>query len=142
MQHGNTANARRLATEVYQGPYGMQPQAITVLRSIDVEEFNQRRLVARHEFEAGQKEYYSKNFSQAAAILRSVDFALLDPKDQARFKEAGYEVLPGYLPERPAYRQAQNEGLAITETRYASLKKHADTLIQALIDRVGEAANG
>jgi chromosome partitioning protein len=61
---------------------------------------------------------------------------------RAYIEEAGYEVLPGYLPERPAYRQAQNEGLAITETRYASLKKHADTLIQALIDRVGEAANG
>jgi chromosome partitioning protein len=56
--------------------------------------------------------------------------------------EAGYNVLPGYLPERPAYRLAQNEGLAVTETRFASLKKQADTLIQALIDRVGEAANG
>src|SRR5215470_15546989 len=31
--------------------------------------------------------------------------------------EAGYAALPGYLPERPAYRLAQNEGYAITETR-------------------------
>ena len=61
---------------------------------------------------------------------------------RAYIEEAGYDVLPGYLPERPAYRIAQNEGLAITETRFASLKKQADTLIQALIDRVGEAANG
>jgi chromosome partitioning protein len=64
---------------------------------------------------------------------------------RAYIEEAGYACLPGYLPEKAAYRQAQNEGLAITEnteTRYPSLKKHADTLIQALIDRLGEAANG
>lgn len=57
-------------------------------------------------------------------------------------KEADYSVLPGYLPERPAYRIAQNDGLAVTETRFASLKKQADTLIQSLIDRVGEVSNG
>jgi chromosome partitioning protein len=61
---------------------------------------------------------------------------------RAYIEEAGYAVLPGYLPERPAYRMAQNDGLAVTETRFASLKKQADTLIQSLIDRVGEAANG
>ena len=64
--------------------------------------------------------------------------------DAARtyLKEAGYEALPGHLQERPAYRIAQNEGYAITETRFVSLKGRADTLVQALIDRVGEAANG
>jgi len=61
---------------------------------------------------------------------------------RAYIVEAGYTVLPGYLPERPAYRMAQNDGLSITETRFATLKKQADTLIQSLIDRVGEAANG
>ena len=50
--------------------------------------------------------------------------------------EAGYAALPGYLPERPAYRLAQNEGLAITETRFHGLKERADALIQALIDKV------
>ena len=50
--------------------------------------------------------------------------------------EAGYAALPGYLPERPAYRLAQNEGLAGTETRFHGLKERADALIQALIDKV------
>jgi chromosome partitioning protein len=50
--------------------------------------------------------------------------------------EAGYEALPGYLPERPAYRLAQNEGFAVTETRFHGLKERADALIQALIDKV------
>jgi chromosome partitioning protein len=56
--------------------------------------------------------------------------------------EAGYTALPGYLPERPAYRMAQNEGFAITETRFHGLKERADSLIQALIDRVGDKDDG
>lgn len=54
--------------------------------------------------------------------------------------DAGYASLPGYLPERPAYRIAQNDGYAVTETRFHGLKERADALIQALIDRVSESA--
>lgn len=50
--------------------------------------------------------------------------------------EAGYAALPGCLPERPAYRQAQNLGLAVTETRFPKLNERANALIQALIDRI------
>jgi chromosome partitioning protein len=59
-------------------------------------------------------------------------------EDEARayIVEAGYTVLTGYLPERPAYRKAQNAGYAVTETPFSSLKKRADALIQALVDKV------
>lgn len=50
--------------------------------------------------------------------------------------EAGYGTLPGCLPERPAYRQAQNLGYAVTETRFSRLNERANALIQALIDRI------
>lgn len=50
--------------------------------------------------------------------------------------EAGYEALPGCLPERPAYRQAQNLGYSVTETRFSKLNERANALIQAMIDRV------
>lgn len=50
--------------------------------------------------------------------------------------EAGYTVLSDHLPERPGYRQAQNLGYAITETRFSGLNEKADALIQSLIDRV------
>jgi chromosome partitioning protein len=56
---------------------------------------------------------------------------------RAYLAEAGYAVLSGCLVERPAYRKAQNEGRAVTETRYAALNIRADTLIQALIDKIG-----
>lgn len=51
-------------------------------------------------------------------------------------EDAGYEALPGSLPERPGYRLAQNAGYAITETRFGPLNERADALIQALIDRI------
>jgi chromosome partitioning protein len=47
-------------------------------------------------------------------------------------EEAGYSVLEGFLYERPAYRQAQNEGLSITETRYNTLNKRAEKLIDSI----------
>lgn len=50
--------------------------------------------------------------------------------------KAGYAVLPGSVPERPSYRKAQNEGLAITEIQYAGLRQRADAVIQALINQI------
>lgn len=47
-------------------------------------------------------------------------------------EEAGYRVLEGALLEKPAYRQAQNEGLAVTETRFSSLNSKADQLLSSL----------
>jgi chromosome partitioning protein len=57
---------------------------------------------------------------------------------RAYLEEAGYGVLAGALVERPAYRQAQNAGHSVTETRFAALRERADALIQSLIDRVTE----
>ena len=56
--------------------------------------------------------------------------------DEARefINEAGYQVLEGCLFEKPAYRQAQNEGLTVTETRYKSLNEKADELLQSLVN--------
>ncbi|RZI60025.1 MAG: ParA family protein [Pseudomonas sp.] len=53
-------------------------------------------------------------------------------------EESGYPVLTGFLLERPAYRQAQNGGHAITETRFAGLRAQADALIQSIINKTAE----
>src|SRR4051794_35861995 len=57
---------------------------------------------------------------------------------RAYLTEAGYQVLPGSIPERPAYRQAQNLGLAITETRFPQLNRRADELLQSLVDHIND----
>ena len=53
---------------------------------------------------------------------------------RAYIAKAGYEALAGSIPERPAYRQAQNVGGTVTETRYQQLNKRADELLQAAAD--------
>lgn len=53
-------------------------------------------------------------------------------------EESGYSVLTGFLLERPAYRQAQNGGHAITETRFSGLRAQADALIQSIINKATE----
>ncbi len=51
-------------------------------------------------------------------------------------QEAGLHVLGGYIPERPAYRTAQNNGRAITETSFDSLNESAERVIQNIVDRL------
>lgn len=51
-------------------------------------------------------------------------------------EEARYQLLTGCLFEKPAYRQAQNFGFSVTETKYKNLNKSADSLIQELVDRI------
>ncbi len=48
--------------------------------------------------------------------------------------ESGFQVLKGCLYEKPTYRQAQNQGLSITETRFKSLNEKADILLTSMVD--------
>ncbi len=74
--------------------------------------------------------------ARLAFALNRIGTPAEEAETRAYLAEAGYAVLDGCLLERPAYRQAQNAGNAITETRYAALNERADNLIQSLIDRV------
>ena len=57
---------------------------------------------------------------------------------RAYMEEAGYEVLAGAIPEKIAYREAQNRGQAITETKSAKLNALADVLMEALLEKVAQ----
>jgi chromosome partitioning protein len=65
---------------------------------------------------------------------------ILTPAEEAATRsylsEAGYAVLDGYLPMKTSYRAAHDHGRSITETRYDALNGQADSLIQAIIDRI------
>ena len=52
--------------------------------------------------------------------------------------KAGYSVLKSSLSEKASYRQAQNQGLAITEVIYISLKAQAQKLIDEIIEKIPE----
>jgi chromosome partitioning protein len=47
--------------------------------------------------------------------------------------DAGYKALNEFIFEKPAYRQAQNNGLTILETRFPHLNQSAENVINALI---------
>ena len=75
-----------------------------------------------------------------ARLVFALNHILTDAEEayaRAYLEEAGYAVLQGYLQSRTSYREAQDHGRAITETRYAALNGKADTLIQSLINLVG-----
>ena len=85
----------------------------------------------------------STRWCRPVSLSRSSCFALNrigtdseEAETRSYIAEAGYDALPGCLPERPAYRQAQNLGFAVTETRFSKLNERANALIQALIDRI------
>ena len=59
---------------------------------------------------------------------------------RAYLEEAGYDILPGAIAERSAYRAAQNQGRAITETTHRDLNQRADDLIKSLLARIGDEA--
>jgi chromosome partitioning protein len=73
-------------------------------------------------------------------LVFALNHVLTDTEEVAAreyLREAGYAVLQGYIPSKTSYRDAQNHGRAITETRYGALNEKADSLIQALINLVG-----
>ncbi len=77
--------------------------------------------------------------AKLAFALNHIGTPTEEAEARAYIAEAGYTVLDGCLLERPAYRKAQNSGRAVTETSFRNLNTKADELIQALIDRVGDA---
>jgi chromosome partitioning protein len=58
---------------------------------------------------------------------------------RAYLESTPYEVLKGAIPERIAYREAQNRGQAITETKQAGLNREAERLMEALLLKVAAA---
>jgi chromosome partitioning protein len=57
-------------------------------------------------------------------------------ESQSYVSDAGYAALPASLPERTAYRRTTDDGKALTECPFPTLKKRADDMAQAIIDRL------
>ena len=78
-------------------------------------------------------------FPRSALSWRSVASSRSAEEDMARryIETAGYDVLPGCIPERTAYREAHNRGQAVTEAKKA-LNERVDELMEGLYTRVAE----
>jgi len=60
-----------------------------------------------------------------------------EAKDGKEFiQETGLKVIDSFLMEKAGYKQAQNEGLSILETKYKTLNEKADNLISSIIEKL------
>jgi chromosome partitioning protein len=53
--------------------------------------------------------------------------------------KAGYDILKGSLPEKTGYRRASDDGRAVSETTYPTLKERAEEIAQSIIDRISKS---
>jgi hypothetical protein len=55
---------------------------------------------------------------------------------QEYLTNTGYAYSPDYLMEKASYKQTQNEGKSIIETKYLNLSKQARQVINSLLDHL------
>jgi type II secretory pathway component GspD/PulD (secretin) len=84
---GNTSAARHLVEQVYSGNFGLKADAENLLRSIDVEEYEQNRREQQRTFAAGESAFKRGDFQFAGRIFRTVDVKRLEPGQQDRLRE-------------------------------------------------------
>lgn len=53
-------------------------------------------------------------------------------------QNAGYDVIPGSIPEKTGYRRALDKGRALTQTRFQSLNDRAEEVVQGIVDRISQ----
>jgi chromosome partitioning protein len=56
-------------------------------------------------------------------------------------RRAGYQSLNGSLPEKTAYRKASDEGKAVSEVSFPTLKIRAEQLAQSIIDTLSKSTS-
>src|SRR5262249_48841361 len=69
------------------GNYGVQDEAMALLRTIDVEDFNQKQHTAWKAFDAALAAYRRREYAQASAMMQAIDLRLLDAERQNRLRE-------------------------------------------------------
>jgi type II secretory pathway component GspD/PulD (secretin) len=87
LRHGETETARRLAVQASEPQYGVRDEALAVLRSIDTEEFNQKRLRANRTFDAAWSAYVRRDYPHSAGMIAAIDTQLLDEPRQVRLRD-------------------------------------------------------
>ena len=89
---------------------------------------------AIREFNGLFKAGIAKN--KLAFILNAVSSLAEEKATRDYLQRASYEVL-AFLPEKVSYREAQNQGLAISEVRYLRLRQQVQQLVKSLIKKIG-----
>jgi len=70
-------------------------------------------------------------------VINAVSSATEEKATRNYLLKAGYYIFPIFLSEKISYREAQNEGKAISEVKYPRLKQQAKELIKLIIKKIG-----
>jgi type II secretory pathway component GspD/PulD (secretin) len=89
LRKGETSMARRMCEEAIAGKYGVNGEAEALLRTVDAEEFNQKRLAADRAFDAAEAAYRRRDYTQSSALLGAINIRMLSTERQARLREIG-----------------------------------------------------
>ena len=75
--------------------------------------------------------------SKLAFLINAVSSEAEEKATKNYLQKAGYFVFSISLPEKVSYREAQNQGLSISEVKYLRLSKQAQLLIKNIIKKIG-----
>ena len=70
-------------------------------------------------------------------VINAVSSEAEEKASMSYLEKTGYFVFSISLPEKVSYREAQNQGLAISEVKYLRLSKQAKELIKLIIKKIG-----
>ena len=87
LHSGQVDAARRLAETVAAGQYGLQNEALALIRHIEVEERNQKIAAANRAYDAGMSAYAQGDYTIAMNVFLQIDKTLLTADKQARIKD-------------------------------------------------------
>lgn len=97
LKNGNAHGARRMFETAFNPIYGVQQDALAGIRSVDIEDYNQSKLAAYRNAEAGIQNFKEKKYAMARRIFAELDPKLLSPEMYRLVREisALREMQPG-----------------------------------------------
>ena len=90
---------------------------------------------AIREFNGLLKSRINKN--KLVFVINRVSSEAEEKATRNYLQKAGYFVFSASLPEKISYREAQNQGLAISEVKYSRLKQQVKELVKSIKKKIG-----
>src|SRR5262249_11354351 len=87
LKKGQTKLARTMGETVLASKSDLKDEAVALLRTIDVEEFNQKTLEVNRTFDAAASAYRKGNVALASSMITAIDTRLLTADRQQRLRE-------------------------------------------------------
>ncbi|MFL5342468.1 MAG: hypothetical protein ACJ8F7_20170, partial [Gemmataceae bacterium] len=128
LRNGQCEAARKIAEEVFSGPYGLQSEAMALLRNIEVEERNQKIVAANRAYDAACNAFNTGDYNQAVAVFLQIDGSLLTSDKRSMMKDkmnqaGGLAQAPRLkgMPEMPKVETAQFKPVTPANVQVVSL---------------------